>query len=69
MWTCFDYDAFDPIKDQLIGIKIRPLVAMECSVIANYYMNLGYGEAALAQFKKIKDACRTVEGNFTFIVA
>ena len=40
---------------------------MECSVIANYYMNLGYGEAALAQFKKIKDACRIVEGNFTLL--
>ncbi|MEZ2744894.1 polysaccharide deacetylase family protein [Halopseudomonas bauzanensis] len=65
--TCFEYPAFDPIKQQLLNIRIRPLIAMECTVIAERYMNLGYTNAALSKFVSLKEACRVVGGCFTLL--
>lgn len=65
--TCFEYPAFDPVAQQMLKLRIRPLVAMECTVMAPRYMGLGTGEAAFAKFKQLKDACRAVEGCFTLL--
>ena len=65
--TCFEYPAFDPVAQEMLQLRIRPLVAMECTVMAPHYMGLGTGEAAFAKFKQLKDACRAVEGCFTLL--
>jgi hypothetical protein len=65
--TCFRYPAFDPVADQALNLRIRPLIAMECTVIAKRYMNLGTGEAALAKFTQLRQVCRAVEGCFTIL--
>lgn len=65
--TCFEYPAFDPVKQQALNLRIRPLIAMECSVIDPIYMNLGYGEAALNKFIELKNKCKAVGGNFTLL--
>ncbi len=44
--TCFEYPAFDPVADKQLNLRIRPLIAMECSVTADRYMGLGTGSDA-----------------------
>ena len=65
--TCFEYPAFDPVKQEILNLRVRPLIAMECTVMAPRYMGLGTGKAAYNKFKKIKDACRAVNGCFTLL--
>lgn len=63
--TCFEYQAFDPVRDESLPIRIRPLIAMECSVMAENYMGLGTDIAALDTFIRLKRACQAVNGSFT----
>lgn len=65
--TCFEYPAFDPVIGQALNLRIRPLIAMECTVIASRYLNLGTGAAARAKFVQLKDACHAVKGCFTLL--
>jgi len=65
--SCFEYPAFNPVTQELLNIRIRPLIAMECTIIAERYMNLGYSEAALSKFIELKNSCRQVNGCFTLL--
>lgn len=65
--NCFEYAAFNPATQQLLQICIRPLIAMECTVIAKSYMGLEYADAAAAQFEQLKGVCRKVGGCFTLL--
>lgn len=65
--TCFEYPAFDPVAQEGINLRLRPLVAMECSVIDPCYMALGQSEAARDKFLQLKESCRAVNGIFTLL--
>lgn len=65
--TCFDYPAFDPVKGEPLALRIRPLIAMEASVISPLYLGLGTGEEAFACFSRLKARCRTMGGTFTLL--
>lgn len=65
--TCFEYPAFDPVAVKALKLRIRPLIAMECTVMAPRYMGLGTGEVALNKFRQLKDACKAVGGCFTLL--
>lgn len=65
--TCFEYPAFNTITQQPLQIRIRPLIAMECTIIADRYMGLGYGAEAEKKFAELKDTCRRVGGCFTLL--
>lgn len=65
--TCFEYQAYDPVERDILNIKIRPLVLMECSVIDEHYMGLGLEQMALDKFNKLKSSCSAVGGNFTML--
>lgn len=65
--TCFEYTAFDPVAGKALQLRIRPLIAMECTVIAPRYMGLGTGEVALKKFRELKDTCKAVGGCFTLL--
>lgn len=65
--TCFEYPAFDPVAQEILGLRVRPLIAMECTVMASRYMGLGVGEEALAKFMELKKTCLTVGGVFTLL--
>ena len=56
--TCFEYPAFDPITQQVLPLRIRPLIAMECSVMSKLYMGLGTGVEALDVFSDLKMLAR-----------
>lgn len=65
--TCFEYPAFDPVKQKTLNLRIRPLIVMECSIIAEHYMGLGYSKEALDAFLKLKETSRKVGGQFTLL--
>lgn len=65
--TCFEYPAFNTMTQQILNIRIRPLIAMECTIIADRYMGLGYGADAEKKFAQLKDTCRRVSGCFTLL--
>jgi len=65
--TCFEYPAFDPVAYQALRLRVRPLIAMECTVMAPRYMGLGTGQAALDKFNELKNACKAVAGCFTLL--
>lgn len=65
--TCHEYQGFDPVADEVLSVRVRPLVAMECTVIADRYLGLGYSEAALDKFLQLKNACRAVGGTFSLL--
>jgi hypothetical protein len=65
--TCFEYPAFDPVGQQVLRLRIRPLIAMECTVMAQCYLGLGTGAAAFTKFHELKNACKTVNGCFTLL--
>lgn len=65
--TCFEYTAFDVVSDQPLSLRIRPLIAMDCTVIAERYLGLGSTEAAYEKFNELKNSCRKVGGGFTLL--
>lgn len=65
--TCFEYPAFDPVLNKALNLRIRPLIAMECTIMAPRYMGLGSGQAALEKFLELKETCRMVGGCFTLL--
>lgn len=65
--TCREYPAIDAITGKTIDLIIRPLIAMEVTIINDQYMGLGNGEVAFEKMKELIDKCRSVNGNFTLL--
>ena len=65
--TCHEYQAFDPVLHSILNLHIRPLIAMESTLIDKEYMGLGLSEAAYEEFEKLKSACRAVDGIFSLL--
>lgn len=65
--SCVEFPAFNPVTQQALQIRIRPLIAMECTIISERYMNLGYGQEAENKFLELKEKCRKVKGCFTLL--
>jgi hypothetical protein len=65
--TCHEFQMFDPTQDRALKLRQRPLVLMECSVIADRYMGLGYSDEALAVMQGFKSVCKRVGGVFTLL--
>ncbi len=65
--TCHEYQAFDLVTDTALSLRIRPLVAMDCTVIAERYLGLGPSESAYQKFNELKKKCESVGGMFTLL--
>ena len=65
--SCFEYPAFNPITQQLLAIRIRPLIVMEVTIIESAYLGLGAGDKALNRILKLKAVCYRVNGCFTLL--
>ncbi len=65
--TCFEYPAFNPVTQDELPLRVRPLITMECTIMDKSYMGLGQGESALNKFAQMKEACRSVDGCFTLL--
>lgn len=65
--TCFEYPAFNPISQKTLKVRVRPLIAMECSIMDNGYLGLGLTKKALEKFLELKYICSEVQGTFTLL--
>lgn len=65
--TCHEYPAFDPVAQEQLSLRIRPLVVMECTVIADRYMGLGVGSLAEDKFRLLKSRCEKAKGIYTLL--
>ena len=64
--TCFDYPAFHAGSSLTFDVRVRPLIAMEVSVLSDKYMGLR-DERAQNAFCLLKDRCRRVGGQFNLL--
>lgn len=65
--TCHEYPMIDPVIKEILNVRQRPLVLMECSVIDKAYMGLGYSKQSMKYMHMIKQNCYKVGGNFTLL--
>jgi len=65
--VCYEFSMFDFLNRKRLKLKQRPLIVMECSVIDDSYMGLGYGEEALQTMKELKQKCFKYNGNFSLL--
>jgi hypothetical protein len=65
--TCHEYPAFDPVKQETVKLRIRPLIAMDLTVLDQEYMGLTRTTDAYDVFMKLKNACKSVGGTFTLL--
>jgi hypothetical protein len=65
--TSHEYPAFDAESQAQLCLRIRPLIAMECTVIDEAYMGLGTQGKARKEFEKLKNKCHLVKGCFCLL--
>ncbi|MHA7816754.1 MAG: polysaccharide deacetylase family protein [Pseudohaliea sp.] len=65
--TCREYGFYDVGTRRPLRLRERPLIVMECSVIADRYLGLGYSEDARREIERYKAACSKVRGDFTLL--
>ena len=65
--TCREYPLYDLHQRRALRLRERPLIVMECSVIAERYLGLGYSDQALALMQGYRDTCHRFGGDFTLL--
>lgn len=65
--TCREYPLYDVQQRRPLKLRERPLIVMECSVIAERYLGLGYSDEALNLMKKYRAICHHMHGDFTLL--
>ncbi|MCG5495456.1 polysaccharide deacetylase family protein [Ectothiorhodospira variabilis] len=65
--TCREYPLYDVRQRRPLRLRERPLIVMECSVIAERYLGLGYSDEALALMRRYRDICHRFRGDFTLL--
>ncbi|AGA88901.1 hypothetical protein Thimo_0024 [Thioflavicoccus mobilis 8321] len=65
--TCREYRLYDLHQRRPLCLRERPLILMECSVIAERYMGLRYSDAALALMQRYRATCQRFGGDFAFL--
>ena len=65
--TCREYPLYDLHQRRPLRLRERPLIVMECSVIAERYLGLGNSDEALALMQGYRDTCHRFGGDFTLL--
>ncbi|MDT8406582.1 MAG: hypothetical protein RQ715_04970 [Methylococcales bacterium] len=65
--TSREYPMYDLQERRPLALRQRPLIVMECSVIADRYMGLGYSDEALALMLHLKNRALQFGGEFTLL--
>lgn len=65
--TSHDYPMFDVVERRPLTLRQRPLILMECSVLSESYMNMGYNDEALDRMVALKRLCIRYGGHFTLL--
>lgn len=65
--TCHEYRAFDVVSLRPIDLTVKPLIAMDVSVMDPQYLGLGASAAAHALLRKLRRRCQDVGGDFSLL--
>ncbi|MFP3982441.1 MAG: polysaccharide deacetylase family protein [Desulfurivibrionaceae bacterium] len=65
--TSREYPLYDLSQQRALRLRERPLIVMECSVIAERYMALSYSEEALSLMERYRELCHRFGGDFTML--
>ena len=65
--VCYEYTMFNLVARRKMKLKQRPLIVMECSIIASGYEGLGYSVEAIKRFEYFTNTCRLFKGSFTLL--
>jgi peptidoglycan/xylan/chitin deacetylase (PgdA/CDA1 family) len=65
--TCHDYTAFDVHAERAIDLRVRPLIAMDGSILDTKYMGLGISSGAQAVLGEMRRCCERVRGSFSLL--
>jgi len=65
--VCYEFRIFDFLNKCTLNIKQRPLIVMECTLIDDIYMGLGYSEKSVKVMKELKEKCYKYGGNFSLL--
>jgi hypothetical protein len=64
--TCYEYQVFNLQTRTALELRERPLIAMETSALSKNYMSLSF-EQAKEEIGKLKQRCRSFDGDFTLL--
>jgi peptidoglycan/xylan/chitin deacetylase (PgdA/CDA1 family) len=65
--TCHEYPLYDLHQRHPLRLQERPLIIMECSVLSERYMGLGYSDMTLTLMRSYKETCHRFSGDFTLL--
>lgn len=65
--TCIEFCGFDAVAQQIIDLRIRPLIIMECTLISNIYLALGEHNSASEKIKQYINTCAAVGGQMELL--
>jgi Polysaccharide deacetylase len=64
---CYEFPVYNLKTRQVLKLRERPLIVMECTVIEKMFMNLGLGESAVQIMAQSKQRCQLFQGNWTLL--
>lgn len=64
---CYEFSMYDIKNRRKLLLKQKPLIIMECSIIASRYEGMGYSEESLKRFIYFKEVTRKFNGTFTLL--
>lgn len=65
--TCHSYPAFNLQTKRRMDLILKPLIAMDQTVMSPSYMGLGYGQSAADALNAAKSTCKLFDGTFTLL--
>ena len=63
--TCHEYRAFDVLSGQPMDLRVKPLIAMDVTVMDSKYLGLGTSSQAHEVFRTLRRRCEAVGGDFS----
>lgn len=64
--VCYEYPAYDLEKRKMLDLKEYPLIVMDCSGLAEKYMNLSRNDM-VTRCVYMKNLCKKYDGNFVIL--
>lgn len=65
--VCYEFTMYDLLNRKPFKLKQRPLIVMECTIIATRYEGLGYTEQAMQRFAYFKKVSHQFNGTFNLL--
>ena len=64
---CYSFPMYDIKNKKKLNVRQKPLIVMECSIIASQYEGLGYSKKAKKRFAYFKQVTHHFNGTFTLL--